>query len=395
MRTAIGPNTATGTFKMNLSKVTCIEDLRQLHKKRVPRPIFEYVDHGSYTEQTFKSNSNDFTQIRFRQRVLIDVHSRSTATTIIGEHASMPLALAPIGIGGLQHVDGEIHACRAAQAAGIPYTLSIMSICSMEDVAAAVEKPFWFQLSLLKDRGFVRSLIERAIAAKCSAIVLTVDLPALAQRHADIRNGMTVPPKWTVGKFFDFASRPGWVFSVMGAKRRTFGNLVQENSSAKMESLAVWMNEQFNAPYTWEDIDWVRSIWPGKLIVKGIGDAADARILAGMGVDAMVVSNHGGRQLDGSRSTISVLPEVVDAAGGKTDVFLDGGIRTGQDVVKALALGAKACLIGRSYIYGLGAGGEKGVAKSIEILRKELDVTMGLVGVTKISDIDGSVLVPR
>lgn len=377
---------------MNLDKVTCIEDLRQLHKKRVPRPIFEYVDHGSYTEQTFHSNSKDFSDLRFRQRILVDVTSRSTKTSILGEEISMPLALAPVGLGGLQHVDGEIYACRAAQAAGIPYTLSIMSICSMEDVAAAVQKPFWFQLSLLKDRGFVRSLVERAIAIKCDAIVLTVDLPVLAQRHADIKNGMTVPPKWSLGKFFDFASKPGWVSSVMTAKRRTFGNLVQANSESKIESLASWMNEQFSAPYTWKDIDWVRSIWPGKLIVKGVGDGADAKVLADMGVQAMVVSNHGGRQLDGSRSTISVLPEVVEAVDGRAEVLLDGGVRTGQDIVRAVALGAKACLIGRSYIYGLGAAGERGVEKSISILRKEFDVTMGLIGANSVSEINRNVL---
>lgn len=377
---------------MNLDKVTCIEDLRQLHKKRVPRPIFEYVDHGSYTEQTFQSNSKDFRELRFRQRILVDVTSRSAKTSILGEEVSMPLALAPVGLGGLQHVDGEIYACRAAQAAGIPYTLSIMSICSMEDVAAAVQKPFWFQLSLLKDRGFVRSLVERAIAIKCDAIVLTVDLPVLAQRHADIKNGMTVPPKWSFGKFFDFASKPGWVSSVMTAKRRTFGNLVQANNESKIESLASWMNEQFSAPYTWKDIDWVRSIWPGKLIVKGVGDGADAKVLADMGVQAMVVSNHGGRQLDGSRSTISVLPEVVEAVDGRAEVLLDGGVRTGQDIVRAVALGAKACLIGRSYIYGLGAAGERGVEKSISILRKEFDVTMGLIGANSVSEIDRNVL---
>ncbi|WP_372387249.1 L-lactate dehydrogenase [Xanthomonas axonopodis] len=377
---------------MNLDKVTCIEDLRQLHKKRVPRPIFEYVDHGSYTEQTFLANSKDFSQLKFRQRILVDVSSRSTKTSILGEEVSMPLALAPVGLGGLQHVDGEIHACRAAQAAGIPYTLSIMSICSMEDVASAVQKPFWFQLSLLKDRSFVRSLVERAIAIKCDAIVLTVDLPVLAQRHADIRNGMTVPPKWTFGKFFDFASKPRWVSSVMTAKRRTFGNLVQGNSESKIESLASWMNEQFSAPYTWKDIDWVRSIWPGKLIVKGVGDGADAKILADIGVQAMVVSNHGGRQLDGSRSTISVLPEVVDAVNGRAEVLLDGGVRTGQDIVRAVALGAKACLIGRSYIYGLGAAGQRGVEKSISILKKEFDVTMGLIGASSVSEINKNVL---
>lgn len=377
---------------MDLSKVTCIEDLRQLHKRRVPKPIFEYVDHGSYSEQTYRANLSDFEAIRLRQRILVDVSSRSTSTTLLGSEISMPLVLAPVGISGLQHVDGEIHACRAAQAAGIPYTLSIMSICSMEDVAAAVKKPFWFQLSLMKDRGFVRSLVERAIAVNCDAIVLTVDLPVLAQRHADVRNGMTVPPKWTLGKFFDFATKPGWVSTVMTGKRRTFGNLAPAHGDAKIESLAAWMAEQFNAVYSWKDIDWVRSIWPGKLIVKGVGDGDDARTLVNMGVQAMVVSNHGGRQLDGGRSTISTLPEVVDAVAGRAEVLLDGGVRTGQDVVRALALGAKACQIGRAYVYGLGAAGEQGVTRAIEIIRKELDVTMGLTGMTRVSGIDRRIL---
>lgn len=377
---------------MNSKTITCIEDLRQLHKKRVPKAFFDYVDHGSYSEQTLHANRADFEKIKFRQRVLIDVSKRSTSTMLLGEAISVPLVLAPVGLGGLQHADGEIHACRAAQVAGIPYTLSIMSICSMEDVAAAVKKPFWFQLSLLKDRGFVKSLVERAIAVKCEAIVLTVDLPVLAQRHADIKNGMTVPPKWTFGKFIDFASRPAWVASVMRSKRKTFGNLAGQSSSLKIESLAAWMNEQFGTSPTLKDMEWVRSIWPGKLIIKGIGDARDARDVAKIGAQGLVVSNHGGRQLDGGRSTISMLPEIADAVGADLEVLMDGGVRSGQDVMRALALGAKACMIGRAYIHGLGAAGEQGVAKAIDLIRKEFEVTMGLTGIVQVDEIDRRIL---
>jgi L-lactate dehydrogenase (cytochrome) len=377
---------------MNSKMVTCIEDLRQLHKKRVPKAFFDYVDHGSYSEQTLRANRVDFEKIKFRQRVLIDVSNRSTSTVLLGEPISMPLVLAPVGLGGLQYADGEIHACRAAHAAGIPYTLSIMSICSMEDVAGAVKKPFWFQLSLLKDRGFVKSLVERAIAVKCDAIVLTVDLPVLAQRHADVKNGMTVPPKWTFGKFVDFASRPAWVASVMRSKRKTFGNLAGQSGNSKIESLAAWMNEQFNTSLTLKDVEWVRSIWPRKLIVKGIGDARDARDVVKIGAQGLVVSNHGGRQLDGGRSTISVLPEIADAVGADLDVLVDGGVRSGQDVMRALALGAKACMIGRAYVHGLGAAGEQGVAKAIDLIRKEFEVTMGLTGIVRVDEIDRRIL---
>lgn len=377
---------------MNSKTITCIEDLRQLHKKRVPKAFFDYVDRGSYSEQTLHANRADFEKIKFRQRVLVDVSNRSTSTVLLGEAISMPLVLAPVGLGGLQYADGEIHACRAAQAAGIPYTLSIMSICSMEDVAGAVKKPFWFQLSLLKDRGFVKSLVERAIAVKCDAIVLTVDLPVLAQRHADIKNGMTVPPRWTFGKFVDFASKPAWVSSVMRSKRKTFGNLAGQSGNSKMESLAAWMNEQFNTSPTLKDVEWVRSIWPGKLIIKGIGDARDARDVAKIGAHGLVVSNHGGRQLDGGRSTISVLPEIADAVGADLEVLVDGGVRSGQDVMRALALGAKACMIGRAYVHGLGAAGEQGVAKAIDLIRKEFEVTMGLTGVVRVDKIDRRIL---
>lgn len=375
-----------------MDKVTCIEDLRQIHKRRVPKAFFDYLDHGSYAEETFRANCDDFKKLKFRQRVLVNVAERDLTTTIVGEQAALPLMLAPIGLAGLQHVDGEIHACRAAHAAGIPYTLSIMAICSMEVVAAHVDKPFWFQLNILRDRGVVKSLLERAKAVGCSAIVVTVDLPVLGQRHADIKNGMTVPPRWTLGKFFDFASKPGWVFSVMRSERRTFGNLAGKGADSDIKSLAKWTSSQFDSSLSWDDVAWIRSLWPGKLIIKGITDPGDAKEAVRVGVDGIVVSNHGGRQLDGGRSTIASLPDVVQAVGSQTEVFLDGGIRSGQDVMRALALGAKACMIGRAYVYGLGAGGQRGVAKAIDIVKNELDVTMGLCGVTRIQDVDSRVL---
>jgi len=373
--------------------ITCIEDLRQAHKRRVPKAFFDYCDGGSYSEQTLRANREDFEKLKFRQRVLVDVSTRDLSTTILGERSNLPLILAPVGLAGLQHADGEIHACRAAQSAGIPYTLSIMAICSMEDVAKNVGKPFWFQLTILKDRELVRSLVERAKAVQCSAIVLTVDLPILGQRHADIKNGMTVPPRWTMDKFFDFARRPAWVAGVMRSKRRTFGNLVGSNGSAgDIKSLATWTSSQFDTTLTWKDVSWVRSIWPGKLIVKGILDKEDAKEAAKSGADGIVVSNHGGRQLDGARSTIAVLPEIADEVGTQLEVILDGGIRSGQDVMRALALGARSCMIGRAYVHGLGAGGQPGVAKAIELIAKEFDVTMGLCGVNSVREIDRHVL---
>lgn len=379
---------------MNLDKVTCIEDLRQIHSRRVPKAFFDYLDRGSYSEETYRANRDDFRKLKLRQRVLKDVSDRDLRTTILGEQVNLPLMLAPVGLAGLQHVDGEIHACRAAQAAGIPYTLSIMAICSMEVVAAHVDKPFWFQLTILKDRGFVESLIQRAAETRCSAIVLTVDLPVLGQRHADIKNGMTVPPKWSVGKFLDFATKPGWVLSVMRSDRRTFGNLVGQEGNSNIESLAKWTASQFDSSLNWSHVEWVRKKWPGKLIIKGISDAEDARDAVRVGADGIIVSNHGGRQLDGGRSTIEALPEVVQAVGSDLEVFMDGGVRSGKDVVRALALGARACMIGRAYVYGLGAAGQQGVAKAIDVIRGELDVTMGLCGVTRVADIDRRVLVP-
>jgi L-lactate dehydrogenase (cytochrome) len=293
----------------------------------------------------------------------------------------------------MQHGDGEIHACRAAQAAGVPYTLSTMSICSIEDVAANVEKPFWFQLYVMKDRGFIKALIERAIAAKCSALVLTVDLQVIGQRHADIKNGMTVPPEWSLSKLIDFATKPAWVSGVLRGKRRTFGNIASQiKDTDDITKLAEWTNSQFDTTLNWKDVEWVRSIWPGKLIIKGILDVEDAKLAAKTGAQALVVSNHGGRQLDGAPSSISVLPEIVETVGSQIEIMFDGGIRTGQDAVRALALGAKSCMIGRAYVYGLGAGGQAGVAKALDILAKEMETTMGLCGVNTIAEIDRHIL---
>jgi L-lactate dehydrogenase (cytochrome) len=376
-----------------MKHITCIEDLRQLHQRRVPKAFFDYADRGSYTEDTLRANHDDLQQIKFRQRVLVDVSKRDLSTTILGEPAAMPLVLAPVGLLGMQHGDGEIYACRAAQAAGIPFTQSTMSICSIEDIAAAVDKPFWFQLYVMKDRGFIKSLIERAIAAKCSALVLTVDLQVIGQRHQDIKNGMTVPPEWSLSKLIDFATKPAWVAGVLQGKRRTFGNLAGHlKVSDDITSLSTWINSQFDTSLNWKDIDWIRSIWPGKLILKGILDVEDAEIAAKTGAQAIVVSNHGGRQLDGAPSSIEVLPEIVEEVGSQVEIMFDGGIRSGQDVMRALALGAKSCMIGRAYAYGLGAGGQEGVAKALDILAKELTTTMGLCGVNTIAEIDDHVL---
>jgi len=376
-----------------MKHITCIEDLRLLHKQRVPKAFFDYADRGSYTEDTLRANSAKLQDIKFRQRILVDVSKRDLSTTILGEPASMPLILAPVGLLGMQHGDGEIHACRAAQAAGIPFTQSTMSICSIEDIAAAVDKPFWFQLYVMKDRGFIRALIERAIAAKCSALVLTVDLQVIGQRHQDIKNGMTVPPEWSLSKLVDFATKPAWVSGVLRGKRRTFGNLAGHlKVSDDITSLSTWINSQFDTSLNWKDVDWIRSIWPGKLILKGILDTEDAEIAAKSGAQAIVVSNHGGRQLDGAPASIEVLPEIADAVGSKLEIIFDGGIRTGMDIMRALALGAKSCMVGRAYAYGLGAGGEAGVAKAIDVLAKELTTTMGLCGVNTIAEIDDHVL---
>jgi len=376
-----------------MKTMTCIEDLRQTYHAKVPRAFVDYCESGSYAEQTLHANRADLERLHLRQRILHDVANRSTKTTILGEPAALPLALAPVGLTGMQHGDGEILACRAAQAAGIPYTLSTMSICSIEDVAAGVDKPFWFQLYVMKDRGYIRALIERAAAAKCSALVLTVDLQVIGQRHRDIKNGMSVPPQIRVKNLIDIATKPAWALGVLRGKRKTFGNIAGHYPGMQnVTVLSKWISEQFDSTLSWKDVEWVKSLWPGKLILKGILDVEDARIAAKTGAAALVVSNHGGRQLDGAPSSIAMLPSIVDALGGGIEILFDGGIRSGQDVLRALALGARACMSGRAYIYGLGAGGEAGVARAIEIIRSELDVSMALTGVTSIADIDRRVL---
>jgi len=367
---------------------TCIDDLREAARSKVPRAIFDFIEGGSYAEQTLLSNRVDFERIKLRQRVLMDVTNRNMRGSIMGDAVSLPLALAPIGLCGLQYADGEILACRAAQQAGIPFCLSTMSVCSIEDVAGAVGKPFWFQIFMMRDRGFVRSLVERAISAKCSALVVTLDLPVIGQRHRDIKNGMGMPPALRVRTLVEMATKPAWTLGMVRAKRRTLGNLAGHiDASKSLDSLSRWIVSQFGGPLSWNDIEWLAGIWPGKLILKGILDVEDARIAAQTGAAALVVSNHGGRQLDGAPSTISVLPPIADAVGSSIEVLFDGGIRSGQDIMRALALGARACLSGRAYIYGLGAGGQAGAQRAIEILRNELDVTMALTGATSISEV--------
>jgi L-lactate dehydrogenase (cytochrome) len=376
-----------------MATMTCIEDLRQHARRKVPKMFFDYVEAGSYAQETLRANCADLERIKLRQRVLVDVSRRDLTTSIIGETVPLPLALAPIGLAGMQHRNGEIAACRAAQAAGIPFTLSTMSVCSIEDVAEAVDRPFWFQLYVMKDRGFARSLIERAAAAKCSALMLTIDLPVLGQRHCDVRNGLSVPPQIKIRNVLDIMTKPGWAFGMLRAKRKTFGNLAgYARSGTDVKSLSSWIATQFDPTLSWKDVEWIRSLWPGKLILKGVLDVDDARLAAKTGASALVVSNHGGRQLDGAPSSISALPKIVDAVGGEIEVMFDGGVRSGQDIIRALALGARSCLIGRAYIYGLGALGERGVGRAIDFLRKELDVTMALCGVNNVREIGGHVI---
>jgi L-lactate dehydrogenase (cytochrome) len=370
-----------------------VEDFRRRARRAIPRAIFEYGDGGSYDERTLRANVDDLAALRFRQRVMVDVSQRSVATTIIGAPAALPLVIAPTGLAGLFHADGEIHGARAAEAAGIPYCLSTMSICSIEDVQTAVTKPFWFQLYVMRDRGFTRSLIARAVAAKCSALVLTVDLPVGGQRHRDHRNGLSIPPRLTLRNAIETALRPRWALGVLLGKRRTFGNLDQAPGSKEgLGALSRWVGGQFDASLTWRDIEWIREAWPGKLIIKGILDADDARQAARCGVDAIVVSNHGGRQLDHASSSIAALPSIVDAVGGEAEILFDGGVRSGQDVLKALALGARACLIGRAYLYALASGGQPQVAALLDILAKELDVSMALTGVRDVTAVRSDIL---
>jgi L-lactate dehydrogenase (cytochrome) len=373
--------------------VTCIEDLRQLSRKRVARAIFDYVDCGSYTESTLRANRADLELLTLRQRVGIDVDGRSTRGTMLGEEVTMPVGLAPVGLTGLNWADGEILAARAAQRFGVPFTLSTMSICSIEDVAGEVEKPFWFQLYVMRDRGFAASLIERAKAAGCSALVLTLDLQVQGQRHRDLKNGLAVPPRLTLGTALDIMLKPAWALNVLRGRRKSFGNLEGRIPDANsLTTLSQWIAGQFDPTLSWKDVEWVKNLWGGKLVLKGILDAEDAKIAAQSGADAIVVSNHGGRQLDGTMSSIRALPEVADAVGERIEVWFDGGIRGGQDVLKALALGARATLIGRAFAYGLGAMGEAGVTRALEIIQRELDVTMALCGLRNVREASRSIL---
>ena len=375
--------------------ITCIEDLRLLAKSRVPKMFYEYADSGAWTESTYRANETDFGDIKLRQRVAINMDGRTLRSTMIGQEVSLPVALAPVGLTGMQHADGEILAARAAEKFGVPFTLSTMSICSIEDVAANTTRPFWFQLYVMRDRDFINRLIDRAKAAGCSALMLTLDLQILGQRHKDLRNGLTAPPRITIPNMIDMATKPRWGLAMLGTKRRTFGNVVgHAKGVGNMSSLSAWSAEQFDPTLTWDDVKWIRDRWGGKLILKGILDVEDAVIAAGTGADAIIVSNHGGRQLDGALSSIAALAPIAEAVGNRIEVLMDGGIRSGQDVLKAIALGAKGVFIGRSYIYGLGAMGEAGVTKSLEIIRKELDVTMAFCGRTDIRKVDRTILVP-
>jgi L-lactate dehydrogenase (cytochrome) len=366
--------------------ILSIDDLRTLAKRRIPRAIFDYADGGSYDERTLRANAADLDKLIFRQRVMVDVSAVSLATTVVGSAISMPLAIAPTGLAGLFHADGEILGARAAAAFGIPFCLSTMSICSIEDVRAATHQPFWFQQYLMRDRVFNQELIDRAIAAQCSALMLTLDLQVLGERRRDPRNGLSVPPRLTLRNAWDVATKPSWAMRVMFGKRRTFGNLIgRVGVKSGMRTLAEWTHTNFDASANWRDVEWVRSRWPGRLILKGVLDAEDARFALAAGADAVVVSNHGGRQLDGAPSSISVLPEIVAAIDGRCEVLFDGGIRSGQDLAKALALGAKAGMIGKSFLFALAAAGERGVTRALEIIRNELKVTLALTGTTSVA----------
>ncbi|MBP7329628.1 MAG: alpha-hydroxy-acid oxidizing protein, partial [Alicycliphilus sp.] len=361
----------------DLSKMTCIEDLRQVAECRVPRMFYDYADSGSWTEGTYRANESDFHAIQFRQRVAVNMEGRSTATTMVGQQTSMPVCIAPVGLTGMQHADGEIHAARAAEKFGIPFTLSTMSICSIEDIAEHTSAPFWFQLYMMRDRDAMARMIQRAKDAKCSALVLTLDLQVIGQRHKDIKNGLSAPPRPTLKNIINLMTKPRWCLGMAGTRRHTFRNLVGHvKGVSDMNSLAAWTNEQFDPRLSWEDVRWVKQQWGGKLILKGIMEVEDALLAANNGADAIVVSNHGGRQLDGAPSSIAALPAIVDAVGDRLEVWMDGGIRSGQDVLRAWALGAKGTMIGRAMVYGLGAFGEAGVTKALQIIHKELDVSM-------------------
>ena len=377
-----------------MAAIACVDDLRKKMQQRVPRMFYDYCESGSWTESTFNANESDLQDIKFRQRVAIDVSERSTAMTMLSEEVPMPVALAPTGLTGMQHADGEILAAQAAEEFGVPFTLSTMSICSIEDVAENTSKPFWFQLYVMRDRQFIRNLVERARAANCSALMITLDLQIMGQRHKDVRNGLSAPPKLTLKNIANLATKPSWCLGMLGTRRREFRNIVGHVSGVKdMSSLADWTVNQFDPRLSWDDVREIRKQWGGKIIIKGILDVEDAKQAVNVGADAVIVSNHGGRQLDGAPSSIAALPAIVDAIGEKCEVWMDGGIRTGQDILRAVALGAKGTLIGRAFLYGLGAGGRDGVSKVLEILHKELDLTMALCGRSKLAEVDESILI--
>ena len=378
-----------------MTVITNIEDLRLLAQKRVPRMFYDYADSGSWTESTYRANESDFQKIKLRQRVAVDMSNRSTRTRMAGAEVAMPVAIAPTGLTGMQHADGEILAARAAEKFGVPFTLSTMSICSIEDIATHTKAPFWFQLYWMRDRDFMERLMDRARAARCSALVLTLDLQVLGQRHKDLKNGLTAPPKPTLANILNLMLKPRWCLGMARTRRHGFGNLIgHAKGVSDMSSLGAWTREQFDPQLDWNDVEWIKKRWGGKLILKGIMDVEDARLAADSGADAMVVSNHGGRQLDGAPSSIHALPEIADAVGSRIEVWMDGGIRSGQDVLKAWALGARGTMIGRAFLYGLGAMGEAGVTKCLEIIHKELDVTMAFCGHTKIGTVDRRILLP-
>ena len=378
-----------------MTVITHIEDLRVLAEKRVPRMFYDYADSGSYTESTYRANESDFQKIKLRQRVAVNMENRTLRTKMVGIDTAMPVAIAPTGLTGMQHADGEILGALAAKKFGIPFTLSTMSICSIEDIAAATKSPFWFQLYVMKDRDFIERLIDRAKAANCSALMLTLDLQILGQRHKDIKNGLSTPPKPTLANILNLMTKPRWCLGMMGTKRHSFGNIVgHAKGVGDLSSLSSWTSEQFDPALSWKDVEWIKKRWGGKIILKGIMDAEDARLAADSGADALIVSNHGGRQLDGAPSSITALPAIADAVGQQIEVWMDGGIRSGQDVLKAVALGAKGTLIGRSFLYGLGAMGEEGVTKALQIIAKELEITMAFCGHTDIRTVDRGVLLP-
>ena len=379
-----------------MSVITTIEELRVLAQKRVPRMFYDYADSGSWTESTYRANESDFQKIKLRQRVAVNMENRSTASTMIGQQVAMPVAIAPTGLTGMQHADGEILAARAAKKFGIPFTLSTMSICSIEDVSKGTDgHPFWFQLYVMRDRDFIERLIERARAANCSALVITLDLQILGQRHKDLKNGLSAPPKLTIANMINIASKPRWALGMLGTSRREFGNIVGHVKGVEnMGSLSAWTAQQFDPRLNWGDVEWNKKRWGGKIILKGIQDVEDARLAVESGADAMIVSNHGGRQLDGAQSSIQALPAIVDAVGKQIEVHMDGGIRSGQDVLKARALGAQGTYIGRAFLYGLGAMGQPGVEKALQIIHNELDLTMAFCGRTQMDTVDKSILLP-